>query len=158
MHVEPFTIRAARDRDMPALDALDVQVWDETSTPAGSAAVAVTRPIDDTWVAERDGEILGFVLVGRRTPLDANRHVAMLRAVAVAHSARRQGIGQALVARAIVEARARGFRKLVLTVLGSNAGAIVLYQRAGFVVEGRLSDEFLLGGRYVDDVVMALRL
>jgi ribosomal protein S18 acetylase RimI-like enzyme len=145
---------------MPALDALDVQVWDETSTPAGSAAVAVTRPIDDTWVAERegDGSIVGFVLVGRRTPLDANRHVAMLRAVAVDPSARREGIGQALVARAVTEARARGFRKLVLTVLGSNAGAIELYRRAGFVVEGRLSDEFLLGGRYVDDVVMALRL
>ncbi len=33
-----------------------------------------------------------------------------------------------------------------------------LYERLGFEREGALSDEFLIDGRYVDDVLMAKRL
>ena len=42
-----------------------------------------------------------------------------------------------------------------LRVLGPNATARALYERAGFVVEGVLREEFHLDGRYVDDVLMA---
>jgi RimJ/RimL family protein N-acetyltransferase len=34
--------------------------------------------------------------------------------------------------------------------------ALRLYERAGFEIEGRLTGEFLLGGVWVDDVIMAL--
>jgi RimJ/RimL family protein N-acetyltransferase len=43
-------------------------------------------------------------------------------------------------------------------VLGGNAGARALYTACGFVVEGVLREEFWLGGRYVDDVLMARTL
>jgi RimJ/RimL family protein N-acetyltransferase len=43
-------------------------------------------------------------------------------------------------------------------VLSTNAPAIRLYHRAGFVREGTLTDEFLIDGRYVDDVLMAKRV
>ena len=42
-----------------------------------------------------------------------------------------------------------------LRVLGSNAVARRLYARCGFVEEGVLRDEFVLDGRFVDDVFMA---
>jgi len=53
----------------------------------------------------------------------------------------------------IEQARSRGARKLSLRVLGGNVAARRLYELCGFTVEGVLSDEFFLGGRYVDDVL-----
>jgi RimJ/RimL family protein N-acetyltransferase len=43
-------------------------------------------------------------------------------------------------------------------VLGTNPAARALYEAYGFVVEGVQREEFLLDGRYVDDVLMALQL
>jgi len=43
-------------------------------------------------------------------------------------------------------------------VLGHNVGARRLYERCGFVPEGVLRGEFLLEGRYVDDVLVACDL
>jgi RimJ/RimL family protein N-acetyltransferase len=40
-------------------------------------------------------------------------------------------------------------------VLETNTRARRLYEAAGFEVEGVLRDEFLLAGRYVDDLLMA---
>jgi RimJ/RimL family protein N-acetyltransferase len=67
-------------------------------------------------------------------------------------------VGRALVEAAVVHARGRGASKLTLRVLGSNPGAQALYARCGFVVEGVLVGEFVLDGRPVDDVLMAVRL
>jgi RimJ/RimL family protein N-acetyltransferase len=39
-----------------------------------------------------------------------------------------------------------------LHVLGSNRAAQALYERMGYVVEGRYREEFLIDGDYVDDV------
>ena len=59
---------------------------------------------------------------------------------------------------AVDAATARGARKLTLRVLASNAIARALYESCGFEVEGILREEFLLEGRYVDDVLMARHL
>ena len=68
---------------------------------------------------------------------------------------RRLGAGRHLVEAAVEEARKRGARKLSLRVLGGNTAARRLYEACGFVVEGILRDQFLLGDRYVDDIFMA---
>jgi ribosomal protein S18 acetylase RimI-like enzyme len=68
------------------------------------------------------------------------------------------GTGRRLAEGAVQEARDRGVRKLSLHVLGSNASARKLYEACGFVVEGVLRAEFLLDGRFVDDVFMARQL
>ncbi|MYW00343.1 GNAT family protein, partial [Streptomyces sp. SID3343] len=52
--------------------------------------------------------------------------------------------------------RRRGARRITLRVLGGNASARALYRSCGFVIEGVLEGEFLIAGRYVDDVLMAL--
>src|SRR5262249_2144890 len=71
---------------------------------------------------------------------------------------RRRGVASALLAAAEQHARARGARKLSLRVLGTNAPAMQLYEGVGFRKEGVLRDEFRIGGRYVDDVIMAKHL
>lgn len=56
--------------------------------------------------------------------------------VAVHPSARRQGLGRALIDRLILEAAARGLEQISLEVRVSNEAAIALYERAGFYRAG----------------------
>src|SRR4029079_2987669 len=104
------------------------------------------------------GEIVGYVAVGRATRLESNRDVADIRGLAVAPNHQGRGLGRALVEAALNAARGRGARKVTLRVLGPNTAARALYESCGFVVEGVRRDEFLLDGRYVDDVLMARHL
>ena len=53
---------------------------------------------------------------------------------------------------------ARGARKLSLRVLGSNAPALRLYERHGYVTQGRYSEEFLTNGEFVNDLTMTKAL
>jgi ribosomal protein S18 acetylase RimI-like enzyme len=113
----------------------------------------------DVLVAEVDGVLAGWVRLGTKyRELASARHVLELKGLAVDPSLRRRGVGRLLLDAAVAAARARGARRLTLRVLGSNAPARSLYEAGGFGVEGVQREEFLLGGRYVDDVLMALDL
>ena len=116
-----------------------------------------TSPVD-VLVAVLDGEVAGYVKLGRETPLPASDHVVRINGLAVAPERQRRGVGRALLAAAADAARARGARKLSLGVFAPNDGARRLYESVGFVVEGVRREEFFVEGRYVDDVLMALDL
>lgn len=102
-----------------------------------------------------EGRPAGLVAIAAPTPLASNRHVLEICLLAVEPARQGHGIGRALVDAAIAEARARGARRLTLRVLETNSRARLLYEAAGFEVEGVLRGEFLLTGRYVDDLLMA---
>jgi len=55
-------------------------------------------------------------------------------------------------------AAGKGIRKLRLRVLSCNLAALSFYTKCGFQEEGRLREEFYLGGRYVDEVFMSYPL
>lgn len=55
----------------------------------------------------------------------------------VAREWRGRGVGSALMQAAIAWGRDRGLHKLTLSVFPHNAAAIALYEKFGFVVEGR---------------------
>ncbi|WP_461481386.1 GNAT family N-acetyltransferase [Porticoccus sp.] len=152
-------IEQAQQQHASALDMLEREHWDDGTRPAPPppSPFLERNPIAHTWVAV-DGHqrVLGYVVLGNRTPFASNAHVLCLRSLVVAQTARRRGIGRQLLDRAIAEARRRGVRKLSLTVLGSNRRAIELYRQQGFREEGRLVDEFCFGSEYVDDLFMAL--
>ncbi|MEU7421967.1 GNAT family N-acetyltransferase [Streptomyces antibioticus] len=112
------------------------------------------HPPEEYLVAESGGRVVGYVRLGRSTPLDCNAHVRQIQGLAVADEARGRGVGRALVRAAVEETRRRGARRLTLRVLGHNAPARRLYESEGFAVEGVLPGEFLLAGEYVDDVLM----
>jgi ribosomal protein S18 acetylase RimI-like enzyme len=157
-----ITIRTSTAEDAAALDAIDRATW----TLGASVAPAPRRPGTpffepdanhaDVLVAEAGGTVAGYVRIGPAEPaVESNRHVLMVRGFAVDPGRHRQGIGRRLIDAAVDAARARGARRLTLRVLADNAAARALYEAAGFRVEGVLREEFLLGGRYVDDVLMA---
>jgi ribosomal protein S18 acetylase RimI-like enzyme len=88
--------------------------------------------------------------------LEAVRHV--YRLTVVVHPGRTgRGIGNALLTHLQSWATSRPeIHKIELMVRSTNEGAIRLYQRVGFVEEGRLRDHIRLpSGEFVDDIMMA---
>ena len=101
---------------------------------------------------------MGYVKL-RPAPIAASSgHVQEINGLAVAPDHQGRGIGHLLLAAARQEAIRRGVRRITLRVLGTNTRAQALYLAHGYHVEGRLKGPFLLQGRYVDDVFMALEL
>jgi len=109
------------------------------------------------FVAEAEGEIIAALnCTGRKRK--AMRHVATI-GVSVRQEWRGRGVGTALLQRAIEWAHGTGVvTRLELEVYACNAKAIGLYERFGFVHEGRRQKAVVHNGRYEDDVVMALLL
>jgi ribosomal protein S18 acetylase RimI-like enzyme len=160
---EPVFVRTARAEDEASLARIDLATWSTLTSPAPRPDAALpffgerNNP-RDVLVAIADDAPAGFIKLRSAWPIPAGAHVMMIDGIAVDPARQRRGIGRALVDAAVHDARVGGARRMTLRVLGHNTGAQRLYESCGFVVEGVLRDEFLLDGRYVDDILMALDL
>ncbi|MGW7242041.1 N-acetyltransferase family protein [Streptomyces sp. NPDC054804] len=160
---EPY-IRTALPDDDQELRALDRATWSylhavhpEPQPPYDPFFDERHAP-EDTLVAELDRRIVGYIRLGFAYNIASNAHVRQIQGLAVAEEARGHGVARALLRAVMEEARRRGARRIRLGVLGHNAPARRLYESEGFAVEGVLPGEFLLGGEYVDDVIMGRAL
>jgi putative acetyltransferase len=108
-------------------------------------------------LALADGEIVGQLgLTGGVR--QATRHSAVL-GLSVRQGWRRRGVGTYLMTRAIRWAREGDvLSRIELFVYARNHGAIHLYERFGFQVEGRRRRAVLHKGEYLDDLLLALLL
>ncbi|MFF7988558.1 GNAT family N-acetyltransferase [Kitasatospora xanthocidica] len=163
MSVDDLIIRPAQAEDDRELAVLNRAAWSTLSDvspqpPAEDGVFDERHAPEQFLLAVLDGRIVGYVRRVPPTPLAGNRHVRQIQGLAVDGTVRGRGIGRRLVEAACAAARAEGARKMTLRVLGWNAPARRLYESCGFVVEGTLAEEFLIDGRYADDVLMARRL
>ncbi len=127
--------------------------------PAGRPGFfGATSPPGAHLVAVRNHAVAGDIRLGPSTPLPENGHVVLVQGLAVDPGMRRHGVATALLEAAERRARDRGARKLSLHVLSTNPGAMRLYARLGFGQEGVLRAEFLIEGRYVDDILLTKHL
>lgn len=142
------------DADIPlAPGEFDVPIEQEREIVAAYAASDNSIFL----IAQADEEIAGL-LNCRGGKRKATRHVATL-GVSVRREWRNQGIGNALMERAIEWARATGIvKRIELAVYARNEAAIHLYEKFGFETEGRRRRAVCQGGDYLDDLVMALLL
>jgi RimJ/RimL family protein N-acetyltransferase len=108
-------------------------------------------------IAEISGEIAGTLTfsTGKRPRL---RHAGEF-GTTVLRKYWNLGIGSRMLAYLIDWARQTGtIRKLNLRVRVDNLPAIHLYEKYGFVQEGRLTREFYLHGQFIDAYIMGLQL
>ncbi len=87
--------------------------------------------------------------------LPSSRHKVNLWGVFVSPRFRGQGIGRALVERAVAHAGANGVRRVNLTVFVPNAAAVRLYESLGFQHFGIEPQAIRIGDTYYDGYLMS---
>jgi ribosomal-protein-alanine N-acetyltransferase len=128
--VSVVTIRKLATSDVPAvlavlLESREAAAWSQENL----LQLACADPV--AWVAELNGVPAGF-LFGR---IAADEFEILNMAVAAAR--RRRGIGSKLLESALKFSRTAGCVRAYLEVRASNAPAIALYARQGFMECGR---------------------
>ena len=167
-------VRRLQSADLAAYKALrDATLADDPSAFTSDAEAESRKPPDSylprlgldaplggvfTIGALRDGTLLGAVSCERDMRIKA-RHIGHVVGMMVRTDQRGQGIGHLLIDACIAQARRGiGVEMLTLTVTASNAGAVRLYERAGFVRYGSLPRAIKVGDRYhaKDQMVLTL--
>ena len=160
-------LRPASRQDAAALLAFKIIVLAETEFllqgPEDiSGQVHEERKLIDSFLQHPGCRLLlawdGAEVIGMCTSvagsLARSRHVAQT-GMAVRRSHWRRGVASALLEESIRWARDdAGLHKLSLQVHAENQPARQLYERHGFAYEGRLREEALLDGRFVDLLAM----
>ncbi len=167
-----YSIRPATVDDAPQINAHRKRVSEEsyngTSWSTGEyqrtddeqrEAIEKALAQDNTLmlVAEADAQIIGLAAAwgGVRW---ASRHVVGI-GIDVHADWRNKGVGTALMRGLLDWARANPIiHRVELEVLTNNPRALHVYEKLGFVVEGRRRDAFFKDGVFVDILVMSLLL
>jgi DNA-binding MarR family transcriptional regulator/GNAT superfamily N-acetyltransferase len=134
----PMTLRAHRPGDIGWVIGQQAQLyadeygWDITFeglvAEICGAFIRDFRPGKEfCWIAEQGGERLGAVFLVRQ-----DDETAKLRLLHVERAARGKGVGSLLVRTCVEQARASGYRRLVLWTNDVLASARKIYQAEGF--------------------------
>ena len=111
------------------------------------------RSAASSMVAEAGDRIVGMANV------DVGRFGAGDIGMLVDAGWRGRGVGSGLLQAAIEWARAEGLHKLCLEVFPTNAPALALYRKCGFVEEGRRVEQYRrASGEHWDSIAMGLLL
>lgn len=107
-------------------------------------------------VAAQHGRLAGYVELagGKFRRNRSTTHVI----IGVLAEASGTGVGTRLLEAAKRWAAGRGLRRIELNVMAHNHRAIALYERMGFVHEGRRVDCLLIDGEFLDELYMAMIL
>ena len=146
-------VRRARTGDAAPIAAIHVLTWQaayrgllpdslldglsvERRQAGWTRHLAEPGPSDATWVAERDGVIVGFADVGAARDDDAAGAAAELYAIYVHPEHWHEGAGRALLTAVVDHWRAHDVRRAVLWVLEDNERSRRFYEQSGWTVDG----------------------
>jgi RimJ/RimL family protein N-acetyltransferase len=166
-----FLVRPAVPEDAAAIiDYLDIVLADRMSSIADKDEMVLdtwserehlkriqANPLALALVAEHGREVIGFLTCegGRRRKI---AHVGEI-GMSVREDWRRKGVGTALMECVENWARSTGkIGKLSLNVFERNVAAIALYNKKGFVIEGRLKGQIQLDSGLQDLILMSKHL
>ncbi|MDT9001806.1 GNAT family N-acetyltransferase [Paucibacter sp. APW11] len=166
-------LRLMHEADLPAYkalrdgmlegheDAFTSDAASERARPASSyrSRLANGETLLFTLLAWQDGALLGALTI-ERDQRSKVAHQAHLVGMMVSDAAQGRGIGRRLMDEALRLLRQdQRLSLLTLSVTASNAGAVRLYEGAGFKRYGRLEGAIRLpDGRVLDKDLMVLRL
>ena len=87
-------------------------------------------------MAERRGEVVGYVGCGSSRDADASPRTGEVRTFFVAPSSWRRGVGRELMAAALADLRARGYEDATVWTFAANDRANAFYADQGFAPDG----------------------
>ena len=154
--MEQFVVRPASPADARAMAEAFAAVAGErdgiaTEPPVdvGERAALFARTAAGSIIAVAGDQVIGMIHV------EASQHGFGEFGMFVDRGWRGRGVGSALVQAAIGWARGQGLHKLCLEVFGHNTAAIALYNKSGFVEEGRRVKQYRrASGELWDAIVM----
>lgn len=152
------TVRLATSADVRALAELHVDAWRWAYRGLMPDALRATLQVDEreamwrkalsvpstatrVWLAEREGRLVGFAATGEPQEAGHPPRTGELYALYQREDVAGTGVGRALMERALADLRARGFERVLLWVLDTNARARRFYERAGFTPDGATKTE-----------------
>lgn len=139
--MSPVHTRPLLATDWPAVRSIY-----EQGLSTGHSTLETAAPSWEQWdhahlpvprlVAECEGRIRGWAALSPVSSRPVYRGVAEV-SIYVAESARRTGVGAALLTALIPASEAAGLWTLQATILAENEASLALHQRAGFRLVGR---------------------
>ncbi len=162
----PIVIRRAGHADVPAIAA----IYNEAIRTTTATFDTEPKTVEDrlAWfdahgdrhpilVAERDGTVVGWSSLSRwsdRCAYDDTAETSFY--VASAH--RGEGIGRALKAATVAEARRLGYHSLIARVAEGSDASLHLNREAGFTLVGTLKQVGMKFGRRLDVHILQMLL
>jgi ribosomal protein S18 acetylase RimI-like enzyme len=105
-------------------------------------------------IAMSAGEVVGWCdIIPNQRPIHA--HVGVL-GMGLLPEFRGQGLGDRLIRQTLAAARAFGLTRIELSVRENNAGAIALYKKVGFEIEGLERNATKVDGAYENLILMGV--
>jgi putative acetyltransferase len=135
---------------LPPFTRKRVESW--TSNINYSEVLAIVAVIEE----KGEQRIIGDASL-KFNPQEVVKHKAEL-GITVHDDYQDMGIGTVLLNHMIDVARMKGLKKVWLQVSSNNTRAIYLYKKAGFEIEGKLSKESYVNGKYRNEYRMAIFL
>ena len=156
--VEFRVMRTEALRSEPFAFGMDTETFLAKSEDELRSQLLPVENISFTVGAFIDGKLVGSAGLFRHKMIKF-RHGADLNAMYVASSARRKGVGKALVAALIERARTfEGLEMISLTATHTQTAAIQMYRKAGFETWGKSQRTLKVGDEYADFEHMTLVL
>ncbi len=168
-----WVVREAMESDAPAMIAFAREIFAEPGilVPATPEEFQLTVAEEEAAIRRhhaRDNAIFLLAVANDGTLIgmwncfgperQALRHSVEF-GMSVARPYRGQGVGYDLLIHGIAWAKSTGIiTRMELKVYAENSTAIRLYERCGFVHEGRRRHAIFQHGRYHDDLIIALML
>lgn len=111
-----------------------------------TALAEAERPDRHTFVAEADGTVVGFTVVGVNRDADADPDTGELYAIYLLPERQGSGFGRLLNDRGLAALAADGYRAATLWVLAGNDRAQGFYRRMGWAADGTTKIDTVAGG------------
>lgn len=149
-------VRKAEERDLPRVMEIERGSF---SNPWPEALLRSYIGEDGFLVGEEDGKVVGYILIGLKTPSllsrlerrtrllfglergeeDPDLHIGHVMNLAVDPSYRGRGLGAELLQAGLAYLKGLGARQVELEVRTENEPAIRLYRRFGFTIDRLIS-------------------
>jgi RimJ/RimL family protein N-acetyltransferase len=102
---------------------------------------------------ERKGKVVGIARV-LKGELEMKKHTGIFRTW-IHPDSQGLGIGKQVMNYTLRWGRTNNLHKLWLTVFSGNEKAVLVYEKSGFIIEGRQKNQAIIDGKFEDEVFMA---